>query len=1057
MANDRIKVAGYSQKVFYNDQIEYRNFSPDLVGLQLASEGGTPLFTMGNFSVTTNLEPKVSKVFTTKKFSNFVSLTDLDLTLQDSTKLLTNNAGVILNLNKTDLINYSLFGSLKELVRVSLENIIINWPAALYVNPVYSIPPLYMTESGKTVENYYYDSVTDKSSFAINTNVINNKFQINYFKNGTTTGTFNETNSLRDLTLNYSSYSILYNDIEYNLIEFTGATYSTNDYVYLVVKGNPFSSITSNEYPVYYVKPNKTNENLFFNSLDDFENYLLNRQVSPKYTSTFSFTIKSDTGNVLYVNESITWPTTDGYNIDFSTDAYEDYITKLLEISTNYDLTTSNLMVRFLVTESISDFDTTDVHLDPLDVDTSGQKVNKTLTIYGVENDKINSYIKGIKFANTVSYDKNDNTPDIYLKNIARILGWDLISSVLENNLLQSYIQPKPSTYSGLEVGLTPVEADIELWRRIILNTPWLWKSKGTRKSIEFLFKFIGTPLGLIKFNEYIYLAENKIDIYQFQQVLFLNNSDENLSNYPVDSDGYPRPLPNTSDLYYQSDGLWYRETGGPRADIDITTGNNPHIGVYDGGYKYINQFRNLIPNFSAVTINSDTTKTTNTNLFTNYNNGTITGYSGQTYVNITNTNGVDFSDCYVLTATTIDDPKNRLDETECGCPCPGELKSLSICVEEKQRSVVGPECTADFGKIGSSGPNEGYLVYHYYQYNPDGSVYKDSNGNPIYYQSKFIDPVCCVGNIPYHYNEVVGTGTPNDPYVVYNSGYICCSSNSNKCGCFVCCNWRIDDKTPTVNIGGNTYLVFKTETNENRVVSQDGTNCVNRYTTKIQITDPYTNEVGFGCQVTTLGLNDINQTNSVIKTTYEERATKKVDCCSEPVEPKPVNVNFVAVALNTSSQIGLTINGFSFEDTNDPNLLSHVYFQAYNRTQPLPELTANTNSVGYYSSYYEPNAAASNGHQIKMIVALQPQVEGLPFSSEVHKMSYYISETEYTNSNFNLVIPRLNNLQLQVDNSGNFIDAKFNLVIPTTTTTNNLYVYMVYDYREDDKQIVYK
>jgi hypothetical protein len=29
MSNNRIKVAGYSQKVFYNDQIEYRNFTPD--------------------------------------------------------------------------------------------------------------------------------------------------------------------------------------------------------------------------------------------------------------------------------------------------------------------------------------------------------------------------------------------------------------------------------------------------------------------------------------------------------------------------------------------------------------------------------------------------------------------------------------------------------------------------------------------------------------------------------------------------------------------------------------------------------------------------------------------------------------------------------------------------------------------------------------------------------------------------------------------------------------------------------------------------------------------
>jgi len=145
-------------------------------------------------------------------------------------------------------------------------------------------------------------------------------------------------------------------------------------------------------------------------------------------------------------------------------------------------LFSSNLMNRFLVSESITSFDTTPVHLSDLDQDTSGQKVNKTLQIYGVEYDEINKFITGIQFANTVSYDKLDNTPDLYLKNIARVLGWDLVSSVLENDLLASYVTTHPSTYSGQSVGLTAVEADTELWRRIILNSPWLWRSKGARK-----------------------------------------------------------------------------------------------------------------------------------------------------------------------------------------------------------------------------------------------------------------------------------------------------------------------------------------------------------------------------------------------------------------------------------------------------------------------------------------------------------------------------------------------------------------------------------------------
>ncbi len=79
MSDNRIKVVGYAQRVFFNDGIEYRNFSDDLVGAQLASNGGTPLFTIGNFSITTNLDDKISKLFYTSNFSDFIDLNHLNL------------------------------------------------------------------------------------------------------------------------------------------------------------------------------------------------------------------------------------------------------------------------------------------------------------------------------------------------------------------------------------------------------------------------------------------------------------------------------------------------------------------------------------------------------------------------------------------------------------------------------------------------------------------------------------------------------------------------------------------------------------------------------------------------------------------------------------------------------------------------------------------------------------------------------------------------------------------------------------------------------------------
>jgi hypothetical protein len=92
--------------------------------------------------------------------------------------------------------------------------------------------------------------------------------------------------------------------------------------------------------------------------------------------------------------------------------------TSLLEIANNSDLNNSNLMNRFLVSESISAFDTTPVHLAEEHMDTSGQKVNKTLNIYGVSFDEINKFITSISFANVVTYNKKDNMPDKFLKDL---------------------------------------------------------------------------------------------------------------------------------------------------------------------------------------------------------------------------------------------------------------------------------------------------------------------------------------------------------------------------------------------------------------------------------------------------------------------------------------------------------------------------------------------------------------------------------------------------------------------------------------------------------------
>jgi hypothetical protein len=66
----------------------------------------------------------------------------------------------------------------------------------------------------------------------------------------------------------------------------------------------------------------------------------------------------------------------------------------------------------------------------------------------------------------------------------------------------------------------TPDELNYQYYRNLILNTAYLFKSKGTRKSIETLMRLIGAPDALVEFNEYVYLADQKININKFNSQL---------------------------------------------------------------------------------------------------------------------------------------------------------------------------------------------------------------------------------------------------------------------------------------------------------------------------------------------------------------------------------------------------------------------------------------------------------------------------------------------------------------------------------------------------------
>ena len=994
--NNKIKVVGYAQKVFYNDGIEYRNFTPDLVGNQYVNDGNTALFTYGNFSVTKNTQGREVTNYPTKPYSNFYNLTNLGATEQVIQSIFNSNIAIVLNIDATKIDNYAYFGSSTEFIRVTLESIITKWVASIFIKPLDN-----ETYDGVyTVEDYVYDSYYNTSKFKVKNNSFVNNYDVIYNIGGA--NLINYDNTIKNLVVNYQNYNILYENLEYPVIEFTGSTYLYDDYIYLRVNGNPFpEALVGPQYLTYHIKPNNFEVEKFFSSLAPFENNLLNRLTLPKYKSTYNYTYITDDGTIYDTSKDLVWPTSDGYNLDFSTNEYINYVTQLLEITNSLDETKSDLMVRFLVAESISNFDTVP-RCDGTEEETAGQKMTKTLRIYGREFDEIKQYIDGISYSNNVSYDKKNNAPDQMIKYIARVLGWELTSSVIENDLLTTYLDVPESTYSGQSRGLTAAEAEIELWRRLILNSAWLFKSKGTRKAIEFLFKFIGAPEGLINLNEHVYVAKSKIDVDLFNELLISSGYDNDLTLYNIDFNGFPNTFPNNPTMYFQKGGLWYRETGGQNATNYILQGNNPHIGPYDGGYQYINQFRNLLPDFQPTVLTSSTYTTTTAELFTNYNNGLINNYSGDTYVDVETWSGVTLEDCFLYVADIIHDPHPTYEKTECGCDLPTDDLSLYIDIirteytETEQYDNCSIRITG-YTYVDSKDPNfynEPFVYnWNYITYNPDGTV------NPQYYVSPFISPTCCkvmVGGLSYLHDEYIINAETGRPTLT-NSGYVCCKvpptkptggsvpftdfgftseirqnpktkeatakkldvkpliSNSNACGCYLGCQWRLAGPLlgNMYSYNSNIYLKFVTPLNywgttgsaEYRVsVESDSCMCPPRLTVPEIITDPYTNKVGYACKLTEGGkkLLTLSQTDATYGTTnsslyqlFYQKSVGTIGCTSYTVK-RPCEISLAALPKITLKE----------------NRAFVTLPQISNGTAPYSYLWEITTQTGVFSTY---------------------------------------------------------------------------------------------------------
>lgn len=510
----------------------------DLIGGNFNNIASETIFNFGRFNLTTNFTGKETIDYS-NELSSFVrpiTLETLNVDEELSTFIVDFTTNARLNLDQSDLKSYIRFGSTRELLRVAIEQVIEKYPASLFANSQ-------LRAFGSiTVQNYVFDPLINECEFITPSDFLVNNFNLIFDAGNTSTP---NDNALKNLNISFSSYNIWRvdnpDDETHTILGFTGDS-SGSPFIRVRAFGNPFPELTgtTNSSAIsYHLKPQPAIYNRFKLELNQLESYLLDNRLEDR--SGFSIKLKEpssqDTGQIIYTPRKYLWSTSDGYNIEINTSTYQRFFDSILNLGQLYDETKTDLIARFLTPESLKLYDLTDEG-----------KITKLLRIYGAEFDQIRAFIDGIVTINKVSYDKIKNVPDQLVKNLARTLGWDTFTLIDEEQFTNTFFNIEQE--EGKD-DLLPAEVDIELWRRILINTNYFWKSKGTSKALEAILLLIGIPPTFINITEYIYTVDGRID----PNSVTLSLEDLPSASLPYDSEGYPIAPAEDDDFYFQISG----------------------------------------------------------------------------------------------------------------------------------------------------------------------------------------------------------------------------------------------------------------------------------------------------------------------------------------------------------------------------------------------------------------------------------------------------------------------------------------------------------------------
>jgi hypothetical protein len=428
------------------------------------------IFTFGDFRIERNINSNTLlsdiKPLSFDRFQNLTSLTSSDFNATKAIGLTEND----LNPDLTDPNSYSYFGSFYTKLANSINKIIAEYPYAILTydsnvgetnfitlsSTQLSYTEITLISSAFTNQgNIIFTSGNSYNVLSANTLTIFDNF--NQFELQLSSTTLNTTPAFPILSYNYSAYSNYY-------------------HLNFRISG----IFTANTTDAIYIRPSKKRYFEYKRSLGNLEYQLLE---GGKW-------LVPNPNNDQFFEKSIPWPRSiDGFAPDSYGTNFDNFTDELLTYATLTDQLKTNWMVRTIVPENF------------LELDTDGQIYNKLIQTYAEEFDKIKEYIDNLAYSHSYNYTETQTVSNKFLGRLTELLGWKQPINFTDTDFFDFLGQEDDNNK-------TPEDYNLDLWRRMLTNINWLYKRKGTREAITFIFKLIGAPEALVNFNEFVYKIE---------------------------------------------------------------------------------------------------------------------------------------------------------------------------------------------------------------------------------------------------------------------------------------------------------------------------------------------------------------------------------------------------------------------------------------------------------------------------------------------------------------------------------------------------------------------